>query len=109
MAGDPVKLVLRIDGYHHEIDSTDPEIIGKWIVEIFARIGPTWSPATFIQMQVQPSWLPAAPDGQPQHDWIADSRFMGQLVPVKSPREVVEALTKMIDESEAKPDDPASD
>lgn len=109
MAGDPVKLILRIDGYHHEIDSTDPEIIGKWLVEIFARIGPTWSPATFIQMQVQPSYLPAVPGGEPQFDWIADTRFTGRLYPVKSPREVVEVLGKMIDEYEGTTHDPASD
>ena len=100
-----MKLVLRIDGYHHEIDSTDPEIIGKWLVEIFARIGPAWSPATFIQVQVQPSYLPAVPDGVIQFDWITDTRFTGRLTPVKSPREVVETLSKMLDEWEAKPDD----
>jgi len=103
MGGRPVRLALIIDNYRHDIDSTDPELLGKWMVEIFARV--QWTPATYIQVNAQPSYLPQLPDSQPQFDWIADSRIMGQLIPVKSPREVVEALSALIDEYEAMPHD----
>lgn len=93
--GAAMRLELTIDSYFHQVDSTDPEILGKWMVEIFGRV--QWTPSTFIQVRAQPSYIPGAPGGM---DWIADTRIIGQATRVKSPREVVEALSAWVDEWE---------
>lgn len=96
-----MRLTLQIDGMRHEIDSTDPETLGRWMVEILARVThPT--PATLIQMQAWASWLP---DDSPQGghpDWIADTRYTGNLATVSTPRDIVNALAAWVDEYERK-------
>jgi hypothetical protein len=101
-----LKLRLFIDGLSHDIDSTDPELLSKWIVEIFGRIRQI-TPATRIEVQAFPSFVPDEP-GDLRHgqggwhpDWTADSRVIGQIVPVRSPRELLAALGKQLDEAEA--------
>ena len=94
-----MKLRLIIDNIWQEIDSTDPDLLARWIMEIFGRI-PQITPATLIQVQAFPSYLPDA-NGQWRADWAADSRVLGRLDPIKSPRELLEALTKQLDDLEA--------
>lgn len=95
-----MRLSINIDNIRHEIDSTDPELLGKWVVEIFARAGEMTN-ATWITFQAYPSWVPdsTVPNGG-RPDWIADTRIIGGIFQVKSPRELVKALAKQIDEYE---------
>lgn len=101
-----MRLRLSIDALPHEIDSTDPELLAKWIVEIFGRIR-VITPATLIEFQVYPSFVPSDGPGDMQPgrggwhpDWAADSRVIGQVTPVRSPRELVAALSAQLDELE---------
>lgn len=94
-----MKLRLIIDAVYHEIDSTDPDLLARWIVEIFGRI-PEITPATLIQVQAYPSYLPDA-DGQWQADWAADSRILGRMDTIRSPRDLLAALSKQLDDLEA--------
>jgi hypothetical protein len=95
-----MRLEIRIDNYSHLIDSTDPELLGKWMLEIFARSVPLGN-ASYIQVFAQPSWIVDSSEpsgGRP--DWIADSRIVGSNFQVKTPRELVEALGRQLDEAE---------
>ena len=96
-----MRLELRINQYNHLIDSTDPEILGKWMVEMFARTG-EFGPADIVQVFAQPSFISdhTAPSGV-RLDWIADSRIIGGQFQVKTPRELVEGLAKQLDDAEA--------
>lgn len=95
-----MRLKLIIDGIYHEIDSTDPELLGKWIVEILGRVrNPT--PATMFQMQAQPSWIPDDGPHGGHLDWVADTRIIGQMVTITSARDLVAALSDQIDQWEA--------
>ena len=100
--GATVKLRLSIDGILHECDSADPELLGKWIVEIFGRIRQI-TPATLIEFQAAPSWLPQNADGDWRPDWIADSRVIGQVRRITSPRDLVTELSAQLDEYEGLP------
>lgn len=98
-----MKLTISIDAMPHQIDSTDPELLAKWIEEIFARASTSGlSDATYITMQVFPSFVsdPAVSGGY-RPDWIADTRIIGGVFQVRTPRELVEALAKQIDDAEA--------
>ncbi len=94
-----MRLTISVDGQRHEIDSTDPELLGRWVVEIFERTGP-FTPATYCTVQAYPSWVPS-PDGRGRSDWIADARYFGDIYPVQTPREMLEALGKQLDKAEA--------
>jgi len=97
-----MRLTISIDSYRHEIDSTDPELLGKWMLEIFARASTKgFNNATYITAQVFPSYIPdsSAPEGG-RLDWIADSRIIGGIFQVSSPRDLVTALAKQIDDAE---------
>jgi hypothetical protein len=100
-----MRLEITIDGYYHGIDSTDPELLGKWMVEIFARasVGGCINNNTYIQVRAQPSWVPdfTVPGGG-RADWIVDSRIIGETWQVKSPREVVEKLMEQVEAYEKK-------
>lgn len=94
-----MKLRLFIDGLPHEIDSTDPELLGKWVTEILGRATANGiTPATYIQMQVFPSWIPTheSPSGC-KPDWIADTRIIGQTYVIKSAQDIVNELQKQLD------------
>jgi hypothetical protein len=94
-----MRLTIQIDNMPHQIDSTDPELLGKWVVEIFGRaVAQGIHPATFITVQAFPSWVPDAQGGRP--DWIADTRIIGSVYRIHSPRELVEILAKQVDEAE---------
>ena len=96
-----MRLTLNIDGYSHQIDSTDPELIGKWVAEIFARVVASgWTPATYITAQAYPSFIP---DGTPQGklDWIADTRIIGGVFTAASPEELLAGLAKQLEEQQA--------
>jgi hypothetical protein len=94
-----MRLTITIDGASHTIDSTDPELLGKWVVEIFARVGQV-TPATYIQVQAYPSYLPSH-NGEPVGlDWIADSRIIGGVFRISSPRELVEGLARQLDDAD---------
>lgn len=96
-----MRLEIRINNMSHVIDSTDPDLLGRWMAEIFARTGGL-SPADIIQVYTWPSYIPdhEAPGGT-RLDWIADTRIIGGVFQVKTPRELVEALSKQLDDAEA--------
>lgn len=93
-----MRLTIIIDGYPHEIDSTDPELLAKWIVEIFSRI-PEIYPSTMIEVKAYPSFV-LQNSGQWGPDWTADSRVISQIMVIRSPRELVTALSEQLDEAE---------
>jgi hypothetical protein len=95
-----MRLTIMVDGAYHVIDSTDPDLLGKWMTEIMGRIvAHGIKPATYIQVQAFPSWIPDVAGGHP--DWIADSRIIGSTWQVASPREIVAALAQQLDDAEA--------
>ena len=94
-----MRVNVSVDGLAHLIDTTDPDILGRWVVEIFGRIREV-TPATLIEFQVWPSYVPGV-NGEPTPDWLTDSTLNGRMVRISSPRELVERLSKAIDESEA--------
>ena len=95
-----MRLKIIIDGIYHEIDSTDPETLGRWMVEIYGRVQhPT--PATLYQVQAYPSCI--WDDSQyPKCDWIQDSRWLGQLGTARTPRELLVQLTQWLNDYEAR-------
>lgn len=97
-----MRLTISIDSIGHEIDTTDPELLGRWIVEIFGRIREPGA-ATFITMRVAPSWLPVERQGRTDYvaDWSADSMIIGRVTQVRSPRELVAALGRQLDDADA--------
>lgn len=96
-----MRLTIITDGIPHEIDSTDPELLGKWITEIFGRaVAAGITPATQFEVRVYPSWVP---DGSPQgwrSDWSADTQIIGRTHQVHSPRELIAILAAQLDEAE---------
>lgn len=97
-----MRLSLIIDGIFHQCDSTDPDLLGKWIMEIFGRIQQI-TPATLIEFRAEPSWVPQGKDLPWGPDWLADSRVLGQVRPIRSPRDLVAELGKQLDEYERLP------
>lgn len=95
-----MRLKISVDNLYHEIDSTDPDLLGKWVVEIFARTGP-WTQATYVQLQAGPSWVPTE-DGRGRPDWIADSRVVGSVYQVHTMQEIVDVLQQHIKDAEAR-------
>ena len=90
-----MRLTITIDGMAHQIDSTDPELLGKWITEIFGRaVTAGISPATYIQVQIYPSWIPDGAGGKP--DWIADTRIIGSTYVIKTPQEIADKLAEQL-------------
>jgi hypothetical protein len=95
-----MRIRVNIDGLHHECDSTDPELLGRWLIEVFGRH--QWFEATFCQVDVQPSFPSRAPDGKldDRCDWIADVRYFDVWAP-KSPRELLKMMGQTLDRYEA--------
>jgi len=87
-----VRVELRIDNMNHQIVTRDPELLGRWLVEMFGRVN--WTPATFCQAMVWPDWV--GDQGAP--DWIGDTRVIGRLTPVSSPQDFVNMLQQQIDD-----------
>lgn len=92
-----MRLTITVDGQPHAIDSTDPELLGKWVVEIFARIGEV-TPATYLQVQAWPSYIVNGRNGAV--DWIADSRIISGVFRASSPRELLDGLAAQLDQAE---------
>jgi hypothetical protein len=88
-----MRLILRIDGIHHEIDTTNPDLLFAWVREIFGRMQ-DWYPSTQVTLSAFPSFL-YKPDGTWAADWSSDSRFLGQVQVIRSPGEWVDALTAL--------------
>lgn len=94
-------LTLYVDGIPHSIDSSDPELLGRWLLEIFGRYQPP-TPATQYEVRAQPSWVPDAQSLNGRRpDWIADTRWSGRTESVTSPRDLVAVLAKQLDEHDA--------
>ena len=94
-----MQLRMIIDGIPHEIDSTDPDLLARWVVEIFGRIREI-NPATLIEFQAFPSWVWSEGAANWAPDWLADSRVIAQIQRIRSPRDLVTALGAQIDELE---------
>jgi hypothetical protein len=92
-----MRLTISVDNLSHQIDTTDPKLLGQWIVEIFDRTGP-WGPSTWATIQAYPSWVPDAtvPQGG-RPDWLADSRIIGGVYQVTSPQGIVDTLQQQLD------------
>jgi hypothetical protein len=86
-----MRLEIAIDGVSHYIDSVNPELLGPWMVEIFARVTEP-SPATYYQVRAWPSYIPGKGP-----DWITTGT---QIVNVRTPRELVRELTAELDRIE---------
>ena len=95
------RIRITIDNYYHEIDSTNPELLGQWIVEIFHRALP-FNADTLIRVDVQPSFVPDTDpkNGGMKFDWIGDSRFW-ETYAVRTPRELVTAMMDTVKRAEA--------
>lgn len=89
-----------VDGYNFSIDSTDPELLGKWMVEIFARTAP-FTPATHCMVRAWPSYGRDLGE-RTEMDWIADTRYNGELYQIRSPRELLDALSVQLAQYELK-------
>jgi hypothetical protein len=89
-----MRVHVDIDNYGFDISTRNPELLARWLVEIFAEV--EWTPATNIRVWVQPGWVTR--DGQPVPDWLADSRVLGRWTPVQTPQEFVNSLQEQIDE-----------
>ena len=85
-----MRLILRIDGLQTQIDTRNPELLARWLLEQFALI--RWTPATIVEAQAYPSWSDWKEGGKAKADWLTDSRLLGELWRVKSPEDVVQQL-----------------
>ena len=79
------------------IDTRDLSMLARWIVQTLADLQPT--PQTPATVMAWPQWAPSE-DAQGRTDWIADSRILGQMVKVLTPRDVVDVLRGQIEEQE---------
>jgi hypothetical protein len=91
-------MTINIDGISHQIDTTNPDLLTSWILEIFGRIPGAPAPATYITVQIYPSVLWSGTEWKP--DWIADSRVLSQVYHVKEPRDIIDALSQQLEEKE---------
>jgi hypothetical protein len=88
-----MRLTITIDNYRHEIDSTDPGTLGRWVVEILARAERHWTPATLITVQTQPTFTMPPGGGQWVPDWIDN----GDLIKIRTPADLLAALTEQLE------------
>lgn len=97
-----MRLTIQIDDVTSQIDSTDPETLGRWMVEIFGRVrNPTT--ATFYRIQAYPSFVPKD-NGEYQPDWIADTRYM-EVGKAHNPRELLQLLNAWLSNYESRGND----
>ena len=88
-----MRVEISIDNIAFSITTRDPELMGRWLAELFASVD--WTPTTWVQMHVYPVWLP---DQDP--DWLTDTRVLTRGAPVRTPQEFVDALQAQIDDME---------
>jgi hypothetical protein len=96
-----MRLTINIDNYRHEIDSTDPETLGRWIVEILARAEKTWTPATYVTVQVQPTFIASPDENSWRPDWITDNRIISEQISIRTPADLLAALQAQLEKLEA--------
>jgi hypothetical protein len=80
-------------GESKTIDTRDLDMMAKWIVQTLLDIQPT--PDAPAMVQSWPRWTPDE-TGRGQADWIADSRVLGYMQKVRTPREVVAYLADQV-------------
>lgn len=90
---------LNIDKMGYRIDSTDPETLGKWLVEIFSRVTNP-GPHTYYQVRAYPSWVPDDSTVGGHSDWINDSRWF-HTYNSRNPRQFIQDLMKTLDDIES--------
>ena len=84
------------DGYTLQISSTNPETIGRWIMEQFLEMGTSsWDlykyPPRFM---VYPSY-----DMETRNaDWVTDTRVISQGFEASNPMEFLEKMRQQIEE-----------
>lgn len=93
-----MRVRIEIDGYSLEIATRDPELLARWLGEVFTAID--WSPATLVRAQAWPGFVQGGTPRQPHPgaDWIADSRIITRFSEIKSPQEFVDMLQRQINE-----------
>ena len=81
------------DGNAYSIDSLNPELLARWLLEIVARIRPTHAaPARIV------AWPSIGPGDVP--DWLADARVLGRYHDGTTPRELLEGLAADLADAE---------
>jgi hypothetical protein len=60
------------DGQNYKIDSSDPELIGRWFTELLARESQQFHHYDQFIMRIWPIYIPT-PDGRGTADWCANS------------------------------------
>lgn len=80
---------LRVNNYTYRIDSSDPELIGKWFKETYERIWPHGKMlvSDFVQLTLYPLWI----DGEP--DWSTNTRT---FVPIQLNKNGMAFLNRML-------------
>ena len=93
-----MRLKITIDNLTHEIDSTDPELLSKWILEILGRV--QWTPATYAYFQAMPTFIFDPNTNQYHADWTADSRIISTAESFRTPKQLLEALSYQLEKAE---------
>lgn len=104
-----MRVELIVDGQPLTITTSDPELLGRWLAEVFTST--EWQLGTYAEVRVMPVWgrsgaelpgvLPAPPGHLPARpDWITDARVTAWPVKVRSPREFAEALLDQVHRAE---------
>lgn len=90
-----MRVYIGIDSYSVQITTRDPELLARWLGEVFT--GVDWQPSTYIRVQV---WPTPVMNGKPQPDldWIADSRIITRWARISSPQEFVDELQAQVNE-----------
>lgn len=85
-----MRLTLQVDGMTSEIDTRDPDLLARWLLEQFALI--RWSPASYVTAHAYPSWSDLDDGGRARADWLTNSAWLTNRWIVKTPEDVVEGL-----------------
>jgi hypothetical protein len=92
-----MRLELYIDGMRVGINTRDPELLGRWLLEQFATIH--WTPATDVRAQAWPSWSDMDEQGQARPDWVTITPILCRQWEVKSPEDVLAGLATQLKEA----------
>lgn len=95
---DPYRYVKRID-------SSDPELLAKWLWEVVSTRSNGLESDPPLQLRIRPGWIDR-PGGQPVPDWSPDTRLLdnwslpmnGRDTPYKRAQEMIKALTELADQ-----------
>ena len=86
-----MRLTLYVDNLASQIDTRDPDLLARWLLEQFALI--RWTPATLVRAQAWPSWSDLDDGGKARADWLTNSVDISERWDIKTPEHMVEALT----------------